>query len=67
MSNIGKFFNSVRCKDRNLCKSPEYYCKTCLRNKANRYQDNFSLSGHLKSDWDVLNERGLTTKLKSNI
>lgn len=44
MSNIQCFLNKVVCDSRDKCTSDRYHCKTCLRNKANKYEDKFSIS-----------------------
>lgn len=56
MSNTGEFFYRVRCEYNEICKSSRYYCNTCLRNKANKYKDNFSLDGRVKGEWDIIND-----------
>ena len=43
MSNTRLPFKEVICNDRDMCTSDKYHCKTCLRNKANIYEDKFSL------------------------
>lgn len=43
MSNTRLPFKEVVCNDRDICTSDKYHCKTCLRNKANIYEDKFSL------------------------
>lgn len=53
MSNTGIYLREIDCKDREICTSSEYYCKTCLRNKANIYSDKFSLK---KGGYDPLNK-----------
>lgn len=44
MSNIQSFFNKIICDSMDKCTSNKYHCKTCLRNKANKYEDKFSIS-----------------------
>lgn len=66
MSNLANYFNFVICKDRELCKSPKHYCTTCLRNTANRYRDNFSLTGEIESEWNITNNE-FTKRLKGAI
>lgn len=53
MSNFRIFFKNINCKDRDICTSADYHCKTCLRNKANRYEDKFSLR---KDGYNPLNK-----------
>lgn len=42
MSNSASFFKEVICEDKKICTSSNYCCKTCLRNKANKYEDKFN-------------------------
>ena len=52
--NILKSFgrNLIRCEHRKVCTTPEYHCRTCLRNKANDYSDKFSIyKDGYKSKW----------------
>ena len=44
MSNSASFFKEVICEDKKICTSSNYCCKTCLRNKANKYEDKFNFS-----------------------
>lgn len=53
MNNLGIFFKNINCEKRNICTSDKYYCKTCLRNKANVYEDKFSLK---KGGYNPLNK-----------
>ena len=41
MNNLGLHFKKIICEKRDICTSDEYHCRTCLRNKANKYEDKF--------------------------
>lgn len=53
MSNTGIFLSKIACEDREVCTSDKYHCRTCLRNKANRFEDKFSLK---KDGYNPLNK-----------
>lgn len=40
---VGFFLRRISCEYRDKCTSSNACCATCLRNKANMYDDKFSL------------------------
>ena len=50
ISNIGLYFKTIICDKKDVCKTPESYCRTCLRNKANKYKDYFSVVGNIDNE-----------------